>query len=118
MSWSTWKQQHVLPELKIAARRPEASCGPHPKYTPGQAGLSPKPPWYRLPIYALTGLMFPIIGLFELKRYQGFKETGNVSFAAGLHVRSDLLCCCTCLTAFLTAMIVEPAERGADQIPL
>ena len=55
------------------------------KHSVGQSGLSVKPPWCRLPIYALTGLMFPIIGLFELKRYQGFKETGNVSVAASLH---------------------------------
>ncbi len=55
-------------------------------YSLGQAGLSAQPPWCRLPIYALTGLMFPIIGLFELKRYQGFKETGNVSFATSLHI--------------------------------
>jgi len=50
----------------------------------GQEALGVQPAWYLhgqkeywLPIYALTGLMFPIIGLFELKRYQGFKETGN-----------------------------------------
>ena len=35
---------------------------------------------YRADPKVLTAIMFPIIGFFELKRYQGWKETGTSGF--------------------------------------
>ena len=37
---------------------------------------------YWLPINALTAIMFPIIGFFEITRLQGFAKTGKVRHAA------------------------------------
>jgi light-harvesting complex I chlorophyll a/b binding protein 5 len=50
----------------------------------GQELLGVQPAWYLhgqkeywLPINALVAIMFPVLGYLELKRYQGFKKTGQ-----------------------------------------
>ena len=52
----------------------------------GQEALGVTPAWYEaglkdygIPNNALLATEFPIIGFLELKRYQGFLETGTVS---------------------------------------
>jgi hypothetical protein len=49
---------------------------------------------YDIPATAQLGVLFPVMGFLELKRLQGFKETGTVSCALGRQLAWRLPAAC------------------------